>query len=279
MSVSEPVFPTSGKVVLSTLSFLSSDLRQRVLFGSTQMHSLTQKLTQRLLGLGGPVAARIQYTRGPLKGYSFECFTSEQYFLMGSEYEAGLQNTIRQFLKTGDIVYDIGANAGFWSLLFAILIGSSGRVVAFEPSPTNFARLQRNVRLNGVENISCVQEAASDIQGDALFVEKGSGSQLLSHMSPPGEYVRVPTVRLDDHIWRDGYPMPRLLKIDIEGHAGACLSGANQILTKAKPQVLCEIHHSKELSEAVEIFERHSYGLISLDSTSKFPRHILASPC
>lgn len=278
MVVLEPVIPAFGKVVLSALSFLNAERRQRFLFGSSKRHYLAQCATQRLLGLGGPSVARIRYTRGLLKGYFFECFTSEQYFLMGPEFEAALQNTVVRLLKTGDIVYDIGANAGFWSLAFATLIGSSGCVFAFEPSPTNFARLERNVRSNGKTNIRCVQVAASDVQGIALFTEMGSGSHILSHAPPEAKCVRVSTARLDDYVWRDDNPRPSLIKIDIEGHAGVCLSGATEILAKAKPYVLFEIHNPEEEFQVAKILEQYSYGLNWLDSSLEFPRHMLASP-
>jgi predicted RNA methylase len=79
---------------------------------------------------------------------------SEKYFLLGLEYEADLQDMVRPLLRLRNVVYDIGANTGLWSLLFSVFVGLSGRVYAFEPSPTNVLRLQRNVQGNQIENIT-----------------------------------------------------------------------------------------------------------------------------
>lgn len=277
--VHDPQIPPSGRLLLSLLSYVGSTQRKRFLFGTSRLHSLAQKATQRLLGLGGPAAARIQYTRGLLQTQYFECFTSEQYFLMGSAFETMVQSALPRLLKPRSVAFDIGANAGFWSLVFSILVGPNGRVFAFEPSPKNLLRLERNLQINNKENISPVQKAISDVEGSASFLENGSESHIQhSASSSAGGSIQVSTVRLDDFVYRDNHARPDLLKIDIEGHAGPCLMGAERVLAESKPYILCEIHHPEELSQVGEILKQHSYRVMPLEPTTDFPWHLLASP-
>jgi FkbM family methyltransferase len=277
--IHDPQIPASGRLVLSLLSYVGSTPRKRLLFGTSRLHSLIQKVTQRFVGLGGPAAARIQYTRGLLATQYFECFTSEQYFLMGSAFETMVQRTLPGLLKPGDVAFDIGANVGFWSLVFSTLVGANGRVFAFEPSPKILLRLGRNLQMNKKENINPIQKAVSDVEGSASFLDNGSESQILpASSSSAGACIQVSTIRLDDFVYRDSHARPNLVKIDIEGHAGPCLMGGERVLAESKPYVLCEIHHPEELSQVGEILKQHSYQVVPLEPTTDFPWHLLASP-
>jgi FkbM family methyltransferase len=268
-----------GRLVLILLSSLSPTLRKSFLFGASPWHSLAQKAVQRFLGLQGPGIAHIQYMRGPLKGNFFECFTSEKYFLLGPEYEADLQDTVRPLLKLGDVVYDIGANTGFWSLLFSVFVGSSGQVYAFEPSPTNVLRFERNIQRNQKGNVLLTQRAVSDTEGIVLFSDDGSTSHIVeSSLSRSDGCVQVDTITLDNFVYRDLNAQPALIKIDIEGNAGRCLKGAERVLTDARPYVLCEVHDPSELSQVLTVLAQLSYEIERLDAPYVYPEHILASP-
>jgi FkbM family methyltransferase len=268
-----------GYLVLKLLSFVPPTLRSSLLFGSSSWHSLAQRAVQRFVVSEGSPIAHIQYSRGPLKGNFFECFTSEKYFLLGPEYEADLQDTVRLLLKPGNVVYDIGANAGFWSLLFSVFIGPTGRVYAFEPSPTNVLRLGRNIQQNEKANITLARKAVSDMEGDVSFADDGSRSHIVPSSLPrSGDHVRVDTITLDDFVFRDGNPKPDLIKIDIEGNAGACLKGAERVLTDARPFVLCEVHDPLESSQVLTTLGRHSYEIKHPEAPHVYPEHIFASP-
>lgn len=63
-------------------------------------------------------------------------------------YEPFETELVQKEIKRGDVVLDIGANIGYWTLIFAKLVGEEGRVFAFEPDPTNFALLNNNIVKN-----------------------------------------------------------------------------------------------------------------------------------
>src|SRR2546427_3878451 len=73
--------------------------------------------------------------------------------------DGGLDNkVVKKIVKKGDTVLDLGANIGYWTCLLADLVGVTGRVFAFEPSPYNFQLLKKNVEMNGYKNVTLEQK-------------------------------------------------------------------------------------------------------------------------
>ena len=72
---------------------------------------------------------------------------------------------VQELVRSGDTVIDIGANVGYYTLLFSELVGETGRVIAFEPDPNNFALLERNVLGNGCRNVTLVPKAVAATTG------------------------------------------------------------------------------------------------------------------
>ena len=92
---------------------------------------------------------------------------------IGCTYAIGTDQAAPRFFKRcvrpGMTVFDVGANKGQMALLFASLVGASGRVVAFEPAPAEFSSLERNVRINRLTHVRLLQVAASDVDRELLF--------------------------------------------------------------------------------------------------------------
>jgi FkbM family methyltransferase len=269
-------FPWMGKRVLSFLFSLRPSFREYLLFGGSRACEFLQKAVQR--SLGGPTMVRAEFTKGPLEGRAFECLSSEKYFMLGAHFEAEVQKIMREIVTPGDIVYDVGANVGYMTLLFATLSGPEGRVLAFEPSPVNFRRLRRNIELNRERNVDLQNCAVSDVEGTALFAEAGSMSRVI-----PREFTgkngasEVRTIRLDDFIYRDGHNPPAVVKIDVEGHAGRCLAGMQRVLREAKPTLVYELHDPRETDEVSAALSGFSYRARGIDACEGFPRRVLAA--
>src|SRR2546422_5286600 len=87
-------------------------------------------------------------------------------------YEPLVTELIQNEVKTGDVVLDIGAHIGYYTLMFAELVGPHGKVFAFEPVPSNFALLQKNVQFNGYHSVALIQKAVSDKEGKAVIYLK-----------------------------------------------------------------------------------------------------------
>ncbi len=76
-------------------------------------------------------------------------------------YEPLETKLVRKEVKKSDVVLDIGANIGYYTLILAKLVGKKGRVFAFEPDPTNFALLKKNISINGYKNVILVPKAVA----------------------------------------------------------------------------------------------------------------------
>src|SRR5713226_8570232 len=116
-----------------------------------------------------PTELVVPVLRGPLRGSKWIVGSSLHGWWLGS-FEHKKQTRIASALKPGSIFYDIGANAGFYSLLAARLV-SPGKVYAFEPLPRNVSYLQRHLELNETSNVEVLDLAVSDQVGTAFFEE------------------------------------------------------------------------------------------------------------
>ena len=126
-------------------------------------------------------------------------------------------------IAPGDCVLDIGANAGYYTLLASRSVGPMGRVFAFEPLPLNLQFLREHIRLNGLVNVTVVRKAVSDRQGTARFA--AGQSPLMGRLSSQGE-MEIETVTIDGLVEGGVVPGPQALKIDVEGAEESVLAGA-----------------------------------------------------
>jgi FkbM family methyltransferase len=277
LRTSDPGFGTIGKLILGSIFKLPVTLREKLLFSSSSWFcSPLQKALQR--SLGGACTVKVEFTEGLLHGCVLELYSSEKYFWLGSNFESVTQEYLKKIVKTSDIVYDVGANIGFLSLLLSRLCGPGGRVFSFEPSPINFKRLQRNVELNRKDNIMPLNLAVSDIEASGFLSEEGSLSYIKSSGSVADGCSQIQMIRLDDFVFRDKHPHPSFLKIDIEGHAGHCLAGMIEILRTVRPSLVLELHHAEEAGAVYSALAEHSYRVTHLDSDKGFPRRVSAVP-
>lgn len=143
-------------------------------------------------------------------------------------------------IKPGQVVVDIGANIGFYTLLLAKL-AATGRVYAFEPGRLSFSLLTINTLLNGYENVELVNQGVTSSTGTAFYYSGGtveSGSTVALEQ-PVFDHTRhrvaVPTVALDD-FFRDRHAKVDYIKIDIEGGEFEALKGMTQLLEN-NPQI------------------------------------------
>jgi FkbM family methyltransferase len=137
------------------------------------------------------------------------------------------------------------------SLIFAALVGPTGRVLAFEPSLPEYRRLVTNIRLNDLDNVACFNAAAADFSGDTPFDYHPQfptqGKMALvepSYIVSGAARVSVPAITLDSLLGIQ--PPPHIMKIDVEGAAGSVLRGARTILNSIGPTIFVELHGPEE---------------------------------
>ncbi len=141
-------------------------------------------------------------------------------------------SVVKERVRAGDIVVDVGAHIGYYTLMFARLAGPTGKVYAFEPDPENFALLRRNVELNGHANVVCEPKAVSSrSERTQLIVEVGAANRRMFFPDERGTSVSVDSVRLDDYFDHD--QKVDFLKIDIEGFEIEALEGMSGLLARS----------------------------------------------
>ena len=153
---------------------------------------------------------------------------------------------LKAAVSPGNVVFDIGANVGAYSMLCATWAGEHGRVYAFEPAPAARAGLMRHLALNGLADRVVVQpQAVSDRISKAPFLITASGgdSRLLQHGVSGAVMVR--TLAIDDFCAARGVT-PDVIKMDIEGAELAALRGARHTIARcgSRLALFVELHPS-----------------------------------
>jgi FkbM family methyltransferase len=150
----------------------------------------------------------------------------------------------REAVTPGATVFDVGANLGAYTLLFAQWTGASGKVVAFEPAPASIAGLRRLVALNDLcDRVEIVEAAVSRAVGTARFASAGSSgaNALVDAAHSGGGVITVPTTSLD--VFCDTHQLqPDVIKIDVEGEELEVLRGARRTLSLPSVQAFLELH-------------------------------------
>jgi FkbM family methyltransferase len=159
-------------------------------------------------------------------------------------WNPGEYAAFRADVRDGDVVLDIGANLGAYTLLFGQWVGSAGRVYAFEPAPDARHGLEQHVAMNGLaERVTICPDAVSGGQGRARFLAAGTSgaNRLLPEGSRAGE--EVSTITVDAFCASLGLK-PRLIKIDVEGAELDVLRGARQTIAAGGPalRLYVEMH-------------------------------------
>jgi FkbM family methyltransferase len=232
-------------------------------FSSVPNDSLMGRLLRAPLALV-PKGARIPVLQGPLRGAYWIAGAHTHGCWLGS-YEADKQRVFTGLAHAGQVVYDVGANAGFYTLLASRLCGATGRVVAFEPLPRNVALLRQHVRLNRADNVTVLDVALSDAPGISRFNTSVDSAQ--GRLAGDGD-LEVRTTTLDAIVRERIAPPPHLIKMDIEGGELSALKGAEELLWQHKPTVLLATHGTEVHRACIALLRAAGYALTALNGQS-----------
>ena len=188
------------------------------------------------------------------------------------EWEPTETHWISRMLKKGDTFVDVGANVGYFTLIAASLVGNEGRVIAFEPDPVTFSYLEKNVRLNGLDNVTLVQKAASNESGTLqLFIAaENKGDHRIYQTDEGRTAIDVEAVSLDDYF--DGDPRPlNVVKIDTQGAEGVILDGMGKTLDANSELILALefwpgafARMGYEAADIVKLLRSHDYHFFDM---------------
>lgn len=221
-----------------------------------------------------PASAAMPILQGPLRGGRWIVGAATHGCWLGS-YEFETQRAFARLVRAGDVVYDLGANVGFYTLLAARLTGHEGEVYSFEPLPRNLAYLRKHVGMNRLRNSFVIDAAVADFEGKTKF--ESSELPATAHLSESGD-VAVRVIRLDSMVERGEIRPPNVMKIDVECSEVKALHGAVETLGKYRPRILLATHNRELHSECVEFLERLGYRVELLADLSLSGTELVARP-
>lgn len=180
---------------------------------------------------------------GSLAGYLIRVDESLRRYQLDNE--ADVYEEIIARLPVGGLFVDVGANAGFHSILAALHMGKKGKVLAVEPVPANLDLLRKNLQLNGLLDMCQIFPFALTETGNlSIRMSVEVGLSPAACISPESSKIlnsiSVATKTLDD-ICEAADRIPDLIKIDVEGAEHEVLKGARSTLA-AGPDLLIEVH-------------------------------------
>lgn len=172
------------------------------------------------------------------------------------KYEPYLTKLMLSKIKEGDVVLDIGANIGYYAVLFAEKTGKTGKVIAIEPDPINFEILQKNIKENKLFNVVAVQAAVgNENKKMEIFKSKENfGDHRMWNQNPlpdkpesplkeGGQFRKSKEVfcrRLDDLLKELEYQKIDFIKMDVQGFESLVVKGGEKVIEKNKPIIFFE---------------------------------------
>lgn len=191
------------------------------------------------------------------------------YFLRGT-LEMTVQEALRRHLGPGGVLYDIGANLGFFSVLGARLVGPGGQVFAFEPVPANAAAVRLHADLNQLATVTVLELALGTASGrSTLSIPEDAGWAYLESYAPDRDVpskVDVEVASVDELLGSGRIAPPDVVKLDTEGAELEVLRGMERTISSHHPVIICEMHGRN--AEFVALADELGYAVTNLDGTA-----------
>ena len=183
-------------------------------------------------------------------------------------YEKNIQHKLSGLIKFGDLIFDIGANIGQYTLFFSEGVGPDGHVVSVEPGKDNFKMLRFNVESNGCSNITTINAGIAAEEGDrVLYLDTLTGGRKSSFFAETmgknyeGKSENVPVMGFGSLLERFG--TPDLVKIDVEGAESDVMNGIKSF--SVKTIFLVEVSDTSK-NDILERFTKENYQCYCAES-------------
>jgi FkbM family methyltransferase len=194
------------------------------------------------------------------------------HLMLDGYWEIWLTQFFARVVKPDMTVIDVGANFGYYTVLFGDAVGTTGRVIAIEPVPSTAATLRKTIDLNGLTQTTHLVIAAAGDRDDAevhIVVPPGEPKNATVVATPREGSIAVPSVTID-RLTRD---LDRLdmVKIDAEGAEVSILAGMKDTIARFKPRILLEFNAARYPDPGAFLaeIERSYPNIQSLDFHSK----------
>jgi FkbM family methyltransferase len=146
------------------------------------------------------------------------------------KYALARVEEIKKIVKEGDIVVDIGANIGYFTVLLAQIVGSRGKVYAFEPDPRNVALLERTIARNGWKNVFVEQKAVSNKKGELVLYQTQSWAGNAMSECDAVSTTKVSVVNIDSILHEHNV---KFVKMDIDGSEPLVIIGMKNMISRS----------------------------------------------
>lgn len=168
---------------------------------------------------------------------------AEMTLIMQGTYQAALSYVFAQNLRPDAYYLDVGANLGFFSLWFAKLAGTTGKVAAFEANPRMASRIRDAAEINGF-TLDIVEKAVDEHSGQQIsfFISTNPGKSSIhaANVRSLVEEIHVETISIDAYLEQMAWPRLDFIKMDIEGNDCRALLGAEKSLRRHRPFIVFE---------------------------------------
>lgn len=162
-------------------------------------------------------------------------------------YAAEQTAFFKKHVKKGDVVLDLGANIGYFTCLFAQLVGDSGKVFAFEPEPNNFKILKKNVEINGYTNVTIEQKAVSDKNGTIqMYLSNSPKDHRIYNPQDNRDSIEIECITLDDY-FKDLDVNIDFVKSNVQGADFGAFQGMSSLVQKSKSHIIMALEYSPAL--------------------------------
>lgn len=200
--------------------------------------------------------------------------------------ESNVARSIIKFISKNDVVIDVGAHFGFFTLLMSELVGSKGQVHSFEPIPSTYKVLRKNSE--SFKNIQINKKAIWSFDQELYLNDYGlSSSAFNSYREPRGyellnrkkvDKVKVDAINLDDYV-KSRNLNPKFIKIDAESTEYEVLMGMNFILSHIKPIICLEIGDlgvvgARKSKDVIKYILDYGYEVFEFNSNNFSPHKL-----
>jgi FkbM family methyltransferase len=217
--------------------------------GRVQQPAWQAPVANRLISSRAVIAARSRLRQYPrMQGALVHALSLGRH---GRGYEESFKAAMLGCIRPGDCVWDVGANIGLYSELFAAAVGPTGKVVSFEPSPDCVAIIEERRRSSAIgTSWVVIPGALSDDDGDAWLSVAAGNTAPSNHLTNRAGASTVLVRKYQaDSIVAAGHIVPAVIKIDVEGFEGEVLEGMTSLLDLPLLRALCVEVHFGALNE------------------------------
>ena len=235
--------------------------------------------SMRFLRLGNPELLKVY-----AKEYDYKYYCRVEEF--NPDREEDIVKLFRP--KEGDIVVDVGAHIGKYTIIASKMVGSKGKVIAIEAHPVNYDILKKNIVINRLNNVVALNYAVHSKETMVKLYEPGQeegftiyNTIMSERTSRNQKYIEVKANTLDSLLLLNGINQVNWIKIDVEGAEYEVLKGSTNILSSSKDiSLLIEIHNlgatNKNFNDAIiHLLESKNYKLLFEKTYEGGERHII----